>query len=112
MKELDGDFHHQNYSHFNFENLKNHQQNKSEETQHCFVMGTDFIKSSSSEETNKSNIQTDTKPFHHFFAPPKTTPNPNPNTNPGWVEVDHLINPPKSPLSTQDLFQSKPRPYW
>lgn len=105
---------HQNYSHFNFQNLKE-QQNKEEETQgqHCFVMGTDFIKSS--EEPNKVVETTSKQPFHHFFATPKTTANTN--HDPNWVDVDqqqqhHLMNPPKSPLSTQDLFESKPRPYW
>ncbi|PWA80959.1 WRC domain, Glutamine-Leucine-Glutamine, QLQ, Growth-regulating factor [Artemisia annua] len=103
---------HHNYSHFNFQNLKDQQQRKNEETegQHCFVMGTDFIKSS--EEKAKSRIQINTKveetatkqPFHHFFSTPKTTPNPNHDAN--WVDA------PKSPLSTQELFQSKPRPYW
>ncbi|KAL7602848.1 growth-regulating factor 5 [Lactuca sativa] len=101
---------HQNYSHFNFQNLKNQQQHKEEDI--------DFIKSS---EETKSSIQIDTKldeipnkqTFHHFFAPQK------PNDTPSWVDVDHhhhqhqnLINPQKSPLSTQDLFQSKPRSYW
>ena len=105
---------HHNYSHFNFQNLKDQQQQrKNEETQgqHCFVMGTDFIKSS--EETAKSRIQINTKveetatkqPFHHFFSAPKTTPKPN-HDHPTWVDA------PKSPLSTQELFQSKPRPYW
>ncbi|KVI05847.1 Glutamine-Leucine-Glutamine, QLQ [Cynara cardunculus var. scolymus] len=130
---------HHNYSHFNFQNLNDQfkeQKDKEEQSaqgQHCFVMGTDFIKSSEETTNTKPCIQTDTKvdqtthththhkqPFHHFFSPPKTTP----NHDPGWVEVDqhqhqhqhqhhqHLTNPPKSPLSTQDLFQSKPRPYW
>ncbi|XP_076940795.1 uncharacterized protein LOC143610108 [Bidens hawaiensis] len=108
------DHHHQNYSHFSFQNLKDHQKKEDQEAQgqHCFVMGTDFIKPS--QETNKSSIQIDTKvndnltnqqPFHHFFSTPKTTLNNN--TNPDWVNVDT-----KAPLSTQDLFQSKPRPYW
>nr|GEV94472.1 reverse transcriptase domain-containing protein [Tanacetum cinerariifolium] len=60
----------------------------------------------------KSRNQIDTKaeetatkqPFHHFFSAPKTTPNPNHDAN--WVDA------PKSQLSTQELFQSKPRPYW
>ncbi|KAI3766386.1 hypothetical protein L2E82_16443 [Cichorium intybus] len=104
---------HQNYSHFNFQNLKN-QKDEETEGQHCFVMGTDFIKSS--EETKSGNTKPDDitthtnnkQPFHHFFAPPKSN-------DPGWVDVDqhqNFINQPKSPLSTQDLFQSKPRPYW
>lgn len=109
------DHHHQTYSHFSFQNLKDHQKKEDQETQgqHCFVMGTDFIKPS--QETNKSSIQIDTKandnitnqqPFHHFFSTPKTTLNNN-STNTDWVNVDT-----KAPLSTQDLFQSKPRPYW
>ncbi|XP_076926591.1 uncharacterized protein LOC143589825 [Bidens hawaiensis] len=114
--QLNDHHHHQTYSHFSFQNLKDHQKKEDQETQgqHCFVMGTDFIKPS--HESNKSSsIQIDTKanattstqqPFHHFFSSPKTTLN-NPNPNPDWVNVDT-----KAPLSTQDLFQSKPRPYW
>ncbi|KAD4889407.1 hypothetical protein R6Q59_033676 [Mikania micrantha] len=113
--------HHHNYSHFNFENLKD-QQEKQEGGQHCFVMGTDFIKpsSSSSSEATKSSIpmalkvdeSTSKQPFHHFFSPPKTTLNPN--HDPNWVDHHQqvMIDPPKAPLSTQDLFQSKPRPCW
>ncbi|KAJ0755669.1 putative transcription factor interactor and regulator C3H-WRC/GRF family [Helianthus annuus] len=99
----------QNYSHFSFQNLKDEQ--KKEQGQHCFVMGTDFIKPSEEHQTTKSTTTkvdetTCKQPFHHFFSPPKATLlNPNPNN---WGEVDH----PKAPLSTQDLFQSKPRPYW
>ncbi|KAJ0895722.1 putative transcription factor interactor and regulator C3H-WRC/GRF family [Helianthus annuus] len=101
----------QNYSHFSFQNLKDEQQKK-EQGQHCFVMGTDFIKPSEEHETTKSTTTkvdetTSKQPFHHFFSPPKATLL-NPNPNPNWGEVDH----PKAPLSTQDLFQSKPRPYW
>ncbi|MFS7974602.1 putative transcription factor interactor and regulator C3H-WRC/GRF family [Helianthus anomalus] len=101
----------QNYSHFSFQNLKG-EQKKKEQGQHCFVMGTDFIKPSEEHETTKSTTTkvdetTSKQPFHHFFSPPKATLL-NPNHDPNWGEVDH----PKAPLSTQDLFQSKPRPYW
>ncbi|KAI3727360.1 hypothetical protein L1987_67174 [Smallanthus sonchifolius] len=91
------DHHH----HFSFQNLKDEQ--KKEEGQHCFVMGTDFIKPSE-EATKKVDEK---QPFHHFFSPPKTTIH-----DPNWVQVDQQQHLPKAPLSTQDLFQSKPRPYW
>ncbi|KAJ9568422.1 hypothetical protein OSB04_004388 [Centaurea solstitialis] len=116
--------HHHNFSHFNFQNLndqfkeqKDHhkeEQQTAEGGQHCFVMGADFIKPS--EETTNTH-HPHKQPFHHFFAPSKATPS-NHENNPGWVQVDQqqqnhfTTNPPKSPLSTQDLFQSKPRPYW
>nr|XP_043618526.1 growth-regulating factor 5-like [Erigeron canadensis] len=108
------------YSHFNFQNLKQQQNKEDDETQgrHCFVMGTDFVKSPEGVLVTKSSIRIDGKadettskqPFHHFFAPPKNT------QENAWIEIDqqqnhHLINQPKPPLSTQDLFQSKPRPY-
>ncbi|KAI3786209.1 hypothetical protein L1987_45343 [Smallanthus sonchifolius] len=96
--------HHHNYSHFSFQNLKDEQ--KKEEGQHCFVMGTDFIKPSE-EATKKVDETTSKQPFHHFFSPPKPTLH-----DPNWVEVDQQQQLPKAPLSTQDLFQSKPRPYW